>query len=331
MARAALQNDGTVIVWGDDEAVVPVGGLNQVIGIAASGDHVMAVRTGPAMPVITLEPTDEYQVTGGNVTFTAKGAGLYGVTYQWQTDGVNIAGATNAVLTVTNVQAAQVGSYAVVVTDNGGMGSIVSSNAHLYLVSPPVIVSQTLPTNQIVIYQTNVTLNVVAMAPGQFDGFPLSYQWQFNGTNIAGANSVSYSFNATTAAFGTYSVLVSNAAGSTNTAWQVTVYSPSLLILQQPTNQYQIAGGNVTFVGSGIASNTVTYQWTFDGTNIVGATNAKLTLTNVQAAQQGCYNFMISDGVGSPASSNAYSYLVTPPTIVSQTLPTNMTVVFQRT
>ena len=30
----------------------------------------MAVRTGPPTPVITLEPVDEYQVQGSNVTFT---------------------------------------------------------------------------------------------------------------------------------------------------------------------------------------------------------------------------------------------------------------------
>ena len=155
----------------------------------------MAIRTGPPTPVITLEPTDQYQLPGGNVTFTARGAGLYGVTYQWQTNGVNLSGATTNTLTVTNVQSAQSGSYEVIVSDNGGMGSIVSSNATLYVVTPPGITSQTPPTNQIVIYLTNVTLSVAATAPGEDNGFPLSYQWQFDGTNIRGTQS-NYTFPA---------------------------------------------------------------------------------------------------------------------------------------
>jgi PEP-CTERM motif-containing protein len=75
--------------------------------------HALAVRTGPATPVVTLEPTNQCQIAGGNVSFTARGAGLYGVTYQWHTNSVNITGATNATLNLTNVQAAQeAGIYA---------------------------------------------------------------------------------------------------------------------------------------------------------------------------------------------------------------------------
>jgi hypothetical protein len=325
----ALKSDGTVVVWGDDEAADPVSGLNNVIGIAAGADHALAIRTGPATPVVTLEPVDEYQVQGGNATFTARGAGLYGVAYQWQTNGVNLWGATNATLTLTNVQPpAQLASYSVIVGNE--VGGIASSNAYFTFVTPPVIVSQTMPTNQVAIYLTNLTLNVVATAPGIYNGFPLSYQWKFNGTNIAGATSASYTVHATANAFGTYSVQVNNAAGSTNATWQVSIYYPSgLLITQQPTNQYQIAGGTINFYGGGVSSNAVTYQWAFNGTNISGANNATLTLTNVQATNQGYYNFTINDGVGSVTSSNAYFYLVTPPVITSQSSPTNFVAYYQ--
>jgi hypothetical protein len=271
-------------------------------------------------------------VQGSNATFTARGAGLYGVAYQWQTNGVNLPGATSAALTLTNVQPpAQLASYGVVVTDNAGMGSIASSNASFYFVTPPVIISQSpMPTNQVAIYLTNLVLTVNASAPGINNGFPLSYQWQLNGSNISGATGSAYTIHATATAFGTYSVLVSNAAGSTNAGWSVTIYYPGgLAITQQPTNQYQIAGGNIAFYGSAVGSNSVTYQWAFNSTNIAGATNASLTLTNVQAAQQGYYNFVASSAGNNLASSNVNFVLVTPPVISSQSSPTNIVATFQ--
>jgi hypothetical protein len=304
--------------------------LSNVIAIAAGPAHALAIRSGPPTPLITLEPTDEYQLSGSNATFTARGAGLYGVTYQWRTNGVSMAGATDAELTVAINPATQSESYDVVVTDNGGMGSIVSTNVSLGFVTPPVINSLTPSTDPSVNYTSNVTLSVEASAPGQSSGFPLSYQWQFNGTDLAGHNASSYTFKATATAAGTYSVRVSNAAGSANAAWQLTVLYPNgLVIWQQPTNQYQLAGINVTFVCRAASSNAVTYQWQFDGTNIDGATDAVLTLSNAQAAQEGYYAAAVSDQVSNFTSSNAWFYLVTPPAITALTVPTNLPVMPQ--
>ena len=325
----ALKKDGSVVSWGNDAAADPVGGLNHVIAIAAGADHALAIRTGPATPVITLEPFDQYQVAGSNVTFTARGAGLYGVNYQWQTNSVNLPGATNAALTLTNVQPpAQLASYRVNVANE--VGSLMSSNAGFYFVTPPVILSQTLPTNQVAIYLHNVALSVAATAPGIYNGFPLSYQWLFNGSNIAGATASNYTFQAKVTSPGNYSVRVSNAAGSTNAFWQLTVLATNgIQFVQQPTNQYQIAGGNVAFVATAISSNPVTYQWQFNGTNLNGAINPTLLLTNVQATQAGQYRSLASDGANTLASSNGSFTLVTVPTITAQNPGTNLLAVFQ--
>ena len=216
----ALKSDGTVVTWGASDVLTPVVGLSNVISIAGGAYHALAIRAGRPTPVITVEPTDQYQIAGGNVNFTARGAGLYGVTYLWQTNAVNLSGAINAALSLTNVQAAQAGVYDVVVSDNGGMGSITSSNANLYLVTPPVITNQSQPTIILCIYGNYFNLAAAATAPWQTNGFPLSYQWQFNGTNIIGATSNSYASFATNSP-GTYTLVVSNAAGSTNVSWMV--------------------------------------------------------------------------------------------------------------
>ena len=279
----ALKSDGTVVGWGDSD-VIPVGGLNNVIALGSGANHALAVRTGPPTPVITLEPTDHVQAIGGNVSFAAKGQGLYGVTYQWQTNGVNLPGATSTTLNLTNVQAAQQTAYNVVVTDNGGMGSIVSSNANLYLVTPPVIISQApLPTNQLAVYQKNLSLSVSATAPGQYSGFPLNYQWQFNGTNITGANSTNYTFLVDTPTLGNYSVIVSNATGgATSLVWQVTM----------------------TYAGSYIDVGTLAYHLS---TNAVGHTNgytdiynATTEIANWTYAQYGATNmYLLTNAVWS--------------------------------
>ena len=217
----ALKKDGNVIAWGNSEVVGVLNGMSNVISLGSGADHALAIRTGPPTPVITLEPTNEYQAEGATATFSARGVGLYGVTYQWQNNGMDISGQTNASLTLTNVQPGMEGPYDVVVTDNGYMGSIVSSNATLTVVTPPIITSQSQPTNIVCIYGNYVGFSVTASAPDQTHGFPLSYQWQLNGTNISGATNNTFNFTADDNSSGTYSVLVSNAAGSTNASWLV--------------------------------------------------------------------------------------------------------------
>jgi hypothetical protein len=219
----ALKSDGTLVQWGNNEATAPVGGLNHVLAIAAGADHALAVRTGPPTPVVTLEPVGQFKLAGNNAAFTVRGAGLYGVTYQWQTNGVNLPGATNPTLTLTNVQPAQQGSYRALITDNAGNGTIASSNAALALVTPPVFTYQNPPTNPTTIYGKFVALTATASAPGDTNGYPISYQWQFNGTNLAGITTNSYSFYANDNNVGTYKLIAANAVGSTNVAWQVTL------------------------------------------------------------------------------------------------------------
>lgn len=71
------------------------------------------------------------------------------------------------------------------------------------------------PTTQTVTTGSTATFNVVATGNGS-----LGYQWQRNGSNIAGATGASYTTGAldATASGATFRVVVSNAAGSTTSA-----------------------------------------------------------------------------------------------------------------
>jgi N-acetyl-anhydromuramyl-L-alanine amidase AmpD len=76
------------------------------------------------------------------------------------------------------------------------------------------------------------------------------------------------------------------------------------VITTQPTNQTVLMGANATFVAV-VGNNPLAYQWRFNGSNIPGATNSSLTLTNVQFSDAGTYSLTTSNTVGSVTSSNA--------------------------
>ena len=76
-------------------------------------------------------------------------------------------------------------------------------------------------------------------------------------------------------------------------------------IATQPTNQTVTVGGTATFSVTASGTPPLSYQWNFNGTNIGGATNTTLTLTNVQASQAGNYAVLVTNLFGSILSSNA--------------------------
>jgi hypothetical protein len=81
--------------------------------------------------------------------------------------------------------------------------------------------------------------------------------------------------------------------------------SGSPIIVSQPTNQTVGVGGTAIFWVVAAGTAPLSYQWLFNGTNLDGATNATLALTNVQPAQAGNYSAQVTNILGSVLSSNA--------------------------
>ena len=73
----------------------------------------------------------------------------------------------------------------------------------------------------------------------------------------------------------------------------------------QPENEFVLAGQATNFTVSASGVPVVSYQWSFDGTNISGATNALLLLTDIQVTNAGDYAVEVSNVLGSVISSNA--------------------------
>ena len=144
-------------------------------------------------------------------------------------------------------------------------------------------------------------------------GSPLAYQWQDNGNNltdggnISGSTTTNLIISSTAAAdVGTYTVTVTNVAGSATSSNALLTIIPSApVIILQPASQTVVVEGIAQFVVSAIGNKPFFYQWSFNGTNLVGATNAALTLTDVQFSQAGTYAVLITNILGSVTSSNA--------------------------
>ena len=108
-----------------------------IYGRALTGTEIQAIYsasgagkcTGPQPPSIIIQPTNQIVQVGGTVTFSVAAVGAAPLSYQWLAHGTNLPGATNTVLTLTNVQTSQAGLYSVLVTNS--VGSIMSSNALL--------------------------------------------------------------------------------------------------------------------------------------------------------------------------------------------------------
>ena len=112
--------------------------VTNALGPATSQAAILT--TIPTVPDIVQQPEEETVATaGGTVALSVVvGPGTEPFNYQWLLNGTNMAGATSPWLVLPNVQAAQAGVYAVVVTNATGS---VTSQAALLTVTPaaPVI------------------------------------------------------------------------------------------------------------------------------------------------------------------------------------------------
>ncbi|MEO6035610.1 MAG: FG-GAP-like repeat-containing protein [Verrucomicrobiota bacterium] len=80
------------------------------------------------------------------------------------------------------------------------------------------------------------------------------------------------------------------------------INSPFPTITTQPQSRTVVAGTTVTLAVAAIGSQPLIYYWQINGTNIVGATNASLVLSNAQPAQSGNYRVVVTNQSGSVTS-----------------------------
>lgn len=189
-------------------------------GSATSATATLTVKPAPAGPAITTQPADQAVIGGQPVSFTATATGTPPLSYQWQKNGIDIAGETAASLTMRAAISADCGaSFRVVVTN--ATGATVSDRATLTVTpapSAPIILAN--PVRPYVVAGTSATWSVNAWSLS-----PMGYQWQkgtLTGlmTDIPGATGATYTTPSTTLNdnLTLFRCIVSNAAGNRTSA-----------------------------------------------------------------------------------------------------------------
>ena len=200
------------------------------INAAAAGGGTVVV--GP--PAITAQPQNQSAAEGSSVSFSVSATGS-GLNFQWSKDGTSIPGAQSATYTISSVKATDAGAYAVYIY---GVGGALTSTVVTLTVGPSADVAARIATQPVATTATSggtASFSVVATGTA-----PVSYQWRKNGVAIAGATTATLSLTGVSdTSAGTYSVVVTNSAGSAT--------SNGVALTVTPSSSPSIAG---TYFGS---------------------------------------------------------------------------------
>ncbi len=285
--------------------------VNWIAGTATAGRPTGSPVTSPA-GILTITPS-QFVNPGANVTLSVVVIGATPRFLEWRFNGAILPGATNTSLVLTNVQAANAGTYSVLAWNVAGAGS---KSTRVDLALPPEIVRP--PRDVVVAEGSTAVISVLAGGTP-----PLRYQWLKNGNLLAGATNVALSLpNAQKFNEGNYAVVITNNYGAVTSTVAILAIETAPFIVDHPVSVEAFRGANVTFNVAAGGTAPLVYQWFFNGTAIPNATSATLTLNNVQLSNVGQYTVRVLNRVGNAVSSAAALSVLSPP-IVSISSPAN--------
>jgi uncharacterized membrane protein len=249
---------------------------------------------GSAYPAGLLQPpinTTAPTITGTGVfgTLHTAGTGTWtqsptSYAFQWQRNGVNIAGATSS--TYTPVAGDVGANLTVQVTATNAVASTSASSAPLPITTtPPVIVTPPVISGNSGGPGVGAVGDVLTTTTGTWTNSPTSYQYQWLRNNVAipGANLQNY-----TTVAADHGYVISNWTRGVNDAGLGSTANSSNTIAMGPPIQNTpgvisgstVVGGVVSVANNGVwtSFSAFTYQWQRNGVNIAGATATTHTL-----------------------------------------------------
>lgn len=287
------------------------------------GDCGIEVSSNPAILsiddpiVITTQPTSVTACLGSNTSFSVVATGT-SLLYQWQKNGVDIAGATNSSLALNSIVAGDAASYRCVITSPCG-ASTPSTAATLTI---PTSTTVTNPTGGTVCELGNINLSVVAT------GAALQYKWYRGGVLVGDDAVVSNSSTANLSLTGitqayeeNYTVQVTGTCGiATSAPAAAVVVMEPIVFITQPSSQTVCTNSDAAFSVS-VSGDVLSYQWQRDVgagfVNILGATSDTYTELAVNSADAGRYSCVISTSSCGTYTSAEATLTVNPLTVIS--------------
>jgi hypothetical protein len=310
--------------------VAPTGGSSGAFSAAtaSSGITVTSVNDAPtgSVTIDNMSPAQGAVLTASDTLADADG--LSGpISYQWQRNGVNIAGATGTTYTTTQADVGSAISVVASYTDNQGTAESVSSGS-----TAAVTNVNDAPTGSVTIDNMTPAQGALLTASNTLadpDGLgSISYQWQRNGVAIAGATGSTYT--TTQADVGLAISVVANYTDSQGTAESVSSGSTAAVtnVNDAPTGSVTIdnmspAQGAVLTASNTLSDpdglGTINYQWQRNGAAIAGATGSTYTTTQADVGSTLSVVASYTDNQGtaesvSSAATAAVSNVNDPPT-----------------
>jgi uncharacterized delta-60 repeat protein/M6 family metalloprotease-like protein len=288
---------------------------SQVQTVATSGTYRVnrfdaAAATGTLALKVVRDATRNYWI-GTRRSFTANSSMSQGAYVVWgynsnttsnlldlTTPGPNAASVADAALAPGATLVDTVGNVSLKTVATGGTApaQYLDIEINVGLNGFPVITAS--PISQGFAVGATVALSVTATGTA-----PLAYQWTKSGVDLPGATSATYTIpNAQPYHAGSYAVRVTNTVGTANSAAAAIAVNARPVIDRPPGHVIALAGRAATFTVAASGLPTPTYQWRKGAAAISGATSATLTVTNVQTANAGDYDVVVTNSAGSVTS-----------------------------
>jgi alpha-tubulin suppressor-like RCC1 family protein len=279
----ALKSNGSVVVWGS--MVQPPAVVTNVTSIDAGSDHCLALRSDGTVVAWGGSYGDAGAILGGLTDAVAISAGeFHDLVLKADGNVVDVgprASEGPVPPDLTNIVAVSAGQTAsLALRANGtvvGWGTGNSDFFFLALDIPPGL------TNVVAISaKANHSMALLA------DGSVVAW-----GTNFWGESSVPPRLPNTIAIAGGYNhsfALLRDGA-------------PNMTI--QPWDRSVSQGANPTFEAKAVGSQSMTYQWQFNGSDIADATLDTLSISNAQPGDAGSYTVTVSNDVSVTTSRRA--------------------------
>jgi hypothetical protein len=296
LAATATGSAPLNFLWRHDGAIVAVNTNVLVltsVSSAAAGNYSVEVGNscGIATNRMTLVVFTNVSATpltniarceGGSASFATAITGTGPYSIQWKKDGAVLSGKTNTSLALSNLIAADAGTYSVEIA--AACNTI--TNMATLTVSAPTAATPL------------ASLTACAGFPAAFattpSGLPpFTYLWCRNGTILTNqTNNILTIASVTASNAGVYSVVVSGGCGSvTNSA---TLAVNTALSASMPTN-IVLCGCDDSVIAPVVAGALpIGFKWFHDGVLIPGETNAALTIPKANLATPGEYTVEIT-------------------------------------